>query len=146
MVLDEYDMIGKARAEHLDEITRLWLKTNISAHSFIPKTYWESMVEQVKEALPASDLFIYRENAIIMGFIGITDNQYIAGLFVDEKFQSQGIGRKLLDYCKHRYSRLELDVFTENTGSVRFYQDNGFVITNTSADFGHEEHRMNWSA
>lgn len=126
----------------------LWLNTNIAAHPFVPQSYWDGMLAQVAEAMLASDIFVYHQNTNAMGFIGITDNKYIAGLFVDEKAQSQGIGRKLLAHCKQLYPRLELDVFTENPAAVRFYKSNGFdiVSTRTSPDFNHEEHHMIWSA
>lgn len=139
-------MIEKAKAEHLDAIMKIWLETNILAHPFIPKTYWEKAFEQVKQAMPTADLFICHEDSVVKGFIGITGNNYIAGLFIDEAFQSQGIGRELIDYCKQKYHRLELDVFVENTGAVRFYQSNGFEITETkiAVDFNHKEHHMVW--
>ncbi|MDL2321340.1 GNAT family N-acetyltransferase [Desulfosarcina sp. OttesenSCG-928-B08] len=141
-------MIEKARELHLDSVMAIWLNTNIAAHPFIPQSFWEGVFEQVKEAMPASDIFVYLENNQVLGFIGITDSGYIAGLFVDGKAQSQGISRKLLSHCKQLYPRLELDVFTENPGAVRFYQNNGFEITGTkiSPDFNREEHHMVWSA
>lgn len=141
-------MIEKIQKKHFARVMEIWLNTNIAAHPFIPQSYWEAMFAQVKEALPASDVFVYRQNTDAMGFIGITENKYIAGLFVDEKAQSQGIGQKLLAYCKRLYPRLELDVFTENPAAVRFYKSNGFNIVSTriSPDFKHEEHHMVWSA
>ena len=133
-------MIEKAREKHLDSVMALWLHTNIAAHPFIPQSYWKGVFEQVKEAMPAADVFVYRKNTDVMGFIGVTDNEYIAGLFVEEKAQSQGVGRKLLTHCKQIYPRLELDVFTANPGAVRFYQNNGFAIVSPkiSPDFNHE--------
>lgn len=141
-------MIEKAREKHLDSVMAIWLNTNIAAHLFIPQSYWEAAFAQVKEAMPAADVFVYQENDQVMGFIGITDSEYIAGLFVDEKAQSQGIGRKLLTHCKQLYSHLELYVFTENPGAVRFYEKNEFEIVSTkiSPDFNREEHHMIWSA
>lgn len=141
-------MIEKAREKHLDSVMTIWLNTNIAAHSFIPQSYWESVLEQVKEAMLASDVFVCHESDQVLGFIGITGNEYIEGLFVDGKAQSQGVGRALLNHCKQLYPRLELAVFTENTGAVRFYQNNGFEIVSTkiSPNFNREEHRMVWSA
>lgn len=75
-------MIEKAREKHLGSVMAIWLNTNIAAHSFIPQSYWESLLEQVKEAMLASDVFVYHENDQVLGFIGITGNEYIAGLFV----------------------------------------------------------------
>ena len=126
---------------------KIWLDTNISAHSFVDKAHWEEAYDFVRSALPSSDLFIYQKRNVITGFIGITDNNYIAGLFVDEKYQSQGIGRELLNFCKQLYSRLELDVFIENNTAAHFYQRNGFAITSTkmNKDFNHKEYHMVWS-
>jgi len=141
-------MIEKAREKHLASVMAIWLNTNIAAHPFIPQSFWEGVFEQVKDAMLASDVFVYHEDDQVLGFIGITGSEYIAGLFVDEKAQSQGIGRKLLNHCKQIYPRLELDVFTENPGAVRFYETNGFKIVSTkmSPDFNREEHHMAWLA
>ncbi len=141
-------MIEKAREKDFDRVMAIWLNTNIAAHPFIPQSYWEDVFAQVEEVMPAADVFVYRENTGVLGFIGVTDNEYIAGLFVEGNAQSQGIGQKLLNHCKQLYPRLELDVFTENPGAVLFYQNNGFEIASTkiSPDFNREEHHMVWSA
>ena len=126
----------------------IWLDANISAHPFIDKVYWQQVHDYVKSALPSSDLFMWNERNVIKGFIGVTGCNYIAGLFVDEKYQSQGIGRELLKFCKRLYSHLELDVFVKNIAAVRFYAKNEFVIMDTkiNQDFNHEEHHMAWSS
>lgn len=102
----------------------------------------------MKSLLPASDLFVYQEENRIQGFIGITDGAYIAGLFVKDEFQSQGIGRQLLEHCKQRYSRLELDVFVKNAKAVQFYLKNGFTTMEKkmNPEFEHEEYHMVWLA
>ncbi|MDL2271827.1 GNAT family N-acetyltransferase [Desulfovibrio sp. OttesenSCG-928-I05] len=141
-------MIEKAQEKHFGSVMAIWLNTNIAAHSFIPPSYWQGMFEAVQEAMRSADVFVYHENDQVLGFIGIIDNEYIAGLFVDGNAQSQGIGRKLLAYCKQRYQRLSLDVFTENPRAIRFYEANGFDVTGTqmNPDFAREEQRMVWSA
>ena len=49
--------------------------------------------------LPEAEVYVYEKDDDIRGFIGMMEN-YIAGIFVDEKFRSCGIGRELLDYAK----------------------------------------------
>jgi len=140
-------LIKKFEPQSLDDVMNIWLKTNISAHSFVEKTYWENAFYMVKSLLPTSDLYIYQEEGVIKGFIGITDGAYIAGLFVSDRYQGKGIGQKLLDYCKCLYPILELDVFDENKDATRFYQKNGFSTNETkiNKDFNCEEHHMIWS-
>ena len=139
-------MITKASENNSNEIMDIWLSANLSAHPFIPKTYWENLYDAVKAALPTADIFIYQENDEIKGFIGTVASSYIAGLFVNKDFQSQGIGSKLLTHCQKLYPRLELDVFVENESATAFYQKNGFTIIETkpNKDFGRDEHRMSW--
>ncbi len=141
-------MINTFEPKYLDEIMNIWLNTNISAHDFIDKSYWENAADTVKSLLPASDLFIYQEENQIKGFVGVTDCIYIAGLFVKDNFQAQGIGRKLLEHCKQLYPRLELDVFAENNRAVQFYLKHGFssVETKINPDFKRTEYHMVWSA
>ena len=79
-------------------------------------------------ALPISD---GADN--VLGFIGLQDD-CIAGFFIDRAFQSQGLGKRLLDYVKERYGRLTLDVFAKNEGAVRFYTREGFRIRSSAAD------------
>lgn len=140
-------MIRKYEPKDLDAIMDIWLTTNIVAHSFIDKSCWEEAADMVKSLLPLSDLFVYQNEDTILGFMGITDGFYIAGLFVDEKHQSQDIGRKLLDYGKTQFSSLELDVFVENKKAIRFYERNGFsfIERKMNPDFNQEEYHMTWA-
>lgn len=44
--------------------------------------------------------------------------------------QKEGIGQKLIDYCKSKYLLLKLDVFIKNKNAVNFYYKNGFKVLN----------------
>jgi len=59
----------------------LWLETNISAHSFIKDEYWSENFDVVKGMMPNANIYLYEENDIIQGFVGLMDD-YIAGIFV----------------------------------------------------------------
>lgn len=119
-------MIKCFTPEMLDDIMSIWLNTNKSSHDFISQTYWEDNYELVKTLLPQSSLFVYEEDSIIRGFIGIVEEGYIAGIFVAEQWQGNGYGRKLLEYCQNKYNRLSLDVYPKNSSAILFYERNGF--------------------
>lgn len=51
------------------EIMNLWLKSNMEAHSFISKDYWLFRFEEVKCMLPQAELFVWREEGKILGFL-----------------------------------------------------------------------------
>ena len=127
-------MIKEFDQSKIDHIMKIWLEENIKAHDFIPKDYWENNYEYVKKVLPDATVFVYEENNEIKGFIGIIEDLYIAGLFVSNKYQSKGIGEKLLNVCKKEYPTLKLDVYAKNLKAVNFYIKHGFKINQEKID------------
>ena len=121
-------MIKKLTLDKLDEVMDIWLNTNIEAHNFISEQYWINNFDLVKEMIPNADVYIFEESNLIKGFIGIVDQNYIAGVFVRDRYQRQGIGKELLDYCKSKYSYLILDVFIRNKNALSFYRKNNFEV------------------
>lgn len=138
-------MIRDFRMQDLDSVMKLWLDTNILAHTFVNEDYWKNNYDFVKEMIPKSVIFIYEEENNVQGFIGLTD-RYIAGIFVSNQFQSKGIGKQLLDYTKNKYSDLSLHVYEKNSRAVHFYQREGFVVSGKQVDenTGEIELVMNW--
>ncbi|SCY54777.1 GNAT family N-acetyltransferase [Alkaliphilus peptidifermentans] len=82
----------------------------------------------MKKVLPDATIYVYEENNEIKGFIGIIEKSYIAGLFVSNKYHSNGIGSKLLKKCKQDYPVLKLDVYAKNLKAINFYKKHGFKI------------------
>lgn len=138
-------MIREFRNQDLDSIMELWLNTNISAHNFIKKEYWQSNFDEVKLMMPKAEVYVYEENGNIQGFVGLI-NDYIAGIFVLSQYQSKGIGKMLLVYIKKKRNRLNLSVYKENNKAVRFYLRENFAIEKEQVDenTGKSELKMNW--
>ena len=99
-------MIKEFKIDYLDEVMKIWLETNIIAHYFIEKEYWINNFDLVKKMLPNAEIYIFQENNVIKGFIGIIEEEYIAGLFVKREYQREGIGHKLIEYSKSKYKEL----------------------------------------
>ena len=98
-----------------------------------------------RSMLPEAEVYVYEKDDDIRGFIGMMEN-YIAGIFVDEKFRSCGIGRELLDYAKSVKKELSLSVYKKNQAVARFYLRNGFEISSEAEDeaTGEIEMLMRW--
>lgn len=121
-------MIKKLDVSKIDDIMKIWLETNISVHDFITEDYWRENYDFVKKVLPESTVFVYEDDGEIRGFIGIIKKSYIAGLFVSNKYQHNGIGSKLIEKCKSYYPILRLDVYAKNLKAINFYKKHGFKI------------------
>lgn len=140
-------MIRKLQKVDINRVADIWLKTNLKAHYFIPEQYWTNNYEVVKEMLPQAEVYVYEDDKIIQGFIGIND-EYIEGIFVSDEMQSCGIGKMLLDYIKDKKDRLQLKVYQKNVRAMSFYQREGFTIQSEEMDeFTREkEYVMNWES
>ena len=140
-------MIRKVQKVDINRVADIWLKTNLKAHFFIPEQYWISNYEFVKEMLPQAEVYVYEDDKMIQGFIGVSD-EYIEGIFVSDEMQSCGIGKMLLDYIKDKKDRLQLKVYQKNVRAMSFYQREGFTIQSEEMDeFTREkEYVMNWES
>ena len=140
-------MIRKLQKVDINRVADIWLKTNLKAHFFIPEQYWISNYEFVKKLLPQAEVYVYEDDKMIQGFIGIND-EYIEGIFVSDEMQSRGIGKILLDYIKDKKDRLQLKVYQKNVRAMSFYQREGFTIQSEEMDeFTREkEYVMNWES
>ena len=138
-------MIRTLQNADINRVADIWLDTNLKAHSFISAQYWESNYELVKEMLSQAEVYVYEDGQKIQGFIGLSD-EYIEGIFVSEKMQSQGIGKLLLNYIKDRKDVLRLNVYQKNIRAIHFYQREGFKIQCEGLDeaTGEKDYVMIW--
>ena len=138
-------MIRKMQNIDINRVADIWLKTNLKAHYFISEQYWKSNYELVKEMMSQAEVYVYEDDKMIQGFVGIS-NEYIEGIFVPDEMQSCGIGKLLLDYIKNKKLRLRLNVYQKNIRALSFYQREGFIIQCEGLDeaTGEKEYTMLW--
>ena len=74
-------MIRKMQNIDINRVADIWLKTNLKAHYFIPEQYWTSNYELVKEMLLQAEVYVYEDDKMIQGFVGLS-NEYMEGIFI----------------------------------------------------------------
>ncbi len=140
-------MIRKFREEDTVKVMTIWTKGNFEAHSFIEKDYWLLNFNKVKdEYLKKAETYVYVENDEIKGFISLLDNSFIGALFVRKEYRRQGIGKKLINFVKDKYDKLELNVYEKNISAMLFYASLGFVNKKIQIDedTNEKEYVMEW--
>lgn len=105
---------------------------NITTHDYIPDVYWKKHFEEVKTAISNAEVYIF-EDTEIKGFVGLVGH-YIAGIFVKQNFQSQGIGGQLISFLQESKNELSLNVYERNTKAIDFYKRYGFKVTQRTMD------------
>lgn len=138
-------MIRALQKADIERVVDIWLDTNLKAHYFIPRQYWKDNIDLVKEMLPQAEVYVYENDCLIEGFIGLND-EYMEGIFVRDEMQSQGIGKLLLNFVKEKKTKLYLNVYQKNTHAIRFYQREGFEIQREGLDevTGEKDYVMVW--
>lgn len=138
-------MIREFNRSDTERVMDLWMLGNMDAHPFIPREYWKSNFEQVKEQILQAEVYVYVIHGTVQGFIGMV-NEYIAGIFVDKTCRSSGIGTQLLAYVKQKYDTLSLNVYEKNSRAAAFYQREGFSVLSEGMDpdTGEKEYTMFW--
>ena len=66
-------MIRKLQKVDINRVADIWLKTNLKAHYFIPEQYWTNNYEVVKEMFPQAEVYVYEDDKMIQGFLGVRD-------------------------------------------------------------------------
>lgn len=131
--------------DQLDQLMTIWLTGNLTAHPFVRADYWRKQAPAVRKALTQARLFITEATNQILGFIGL-QGPYIAGIFVRQTAQQQGVGTALLAAAKADQPKLQLSVYVANRGAVAFYHHSGFHVHQQSIDkaTNQPEYTMRW--
>ncbi|MFV0497002.1 MAG: GNAT family N-acetyltransferase [Candidatus Fimivivens sp.] len=126
-------MIRKFKVDDIDQIMKIWLDSNIDAHSFVAQAYWISNLSSVSAQILKADIYVYERDHKIVGFAGMQD-QYLAGIFVQKEARSDGIGQILLAHIKSLCNTFSLSVYKDNKRAVNFYLREGLRITSEELD------------
>lgn len=139
-------MIRKFEKKDTERVMQIWLEVNIEAHDFVPSDYWLSRYPSVQQQILQADLYVYEQDAEIRGFVGMMED-YLAGIFVDKKWRSMGIGNRLLEYVKKKYPGFSLNVYQKNRRAVDFYLREGLSIVSKDVDedTGERDYTMAWN-
>lgn len=141
-------MIRKSIAADYHLLSEIWLRASIKAHSFVPDEFWESKVYIMRdEYLPASETWVIENGGSLAGFFSLV-NEALAALFIAPEWQGNGYGSRLMEKAKKLRTRLELSVYSANSGAIDFYKFHGFKIIGERQDVHTScaESVMEWKA
>ena len=139
-------MIRKFEKKDTERVMHIWLEVNIETHDFVPSKYWLSQYQSVQKQILQADIYVYEQDKEIQGFVGMMDD-YLAGIFVDKKCRSMGIGKSLLECVKKNYPAFSLNVYQKNRRAVNFYLREGLSIVSKEIDedTGETDYTMAWN-
>ncbi|PKV52570.1 putative acetyltransferase [Aquimarina sp. MAR_2010_214] len=126
-------MIRKYKEVDLEILMKIWGEASVLAHPFLEDEFVQKVTQDMRQIYlpnPEANTYVYKENENIVGFISMIENE-IAGLFVNPKNCSKGIGSALVNYVQEKgYDILEVEVFKNNEIGRAFYDKYGFKKIN----------------
>lgn len=142
-------MIRPLQASDFDAVLDIWLRASIQAHDFVPEQSWHDALPAMRGIyLPQAETRVWEHEGEVKGFCSLVDEgRVVAALFVDPRWQGEGIGTRLLAEAQSRHDGLELAVFTQNTAALGFYRKCGFEPAGegVEAHTRQPETRMRWT-
>lgn len=108
----------------------IWLNAGQEEYSYLPQfqALDDEKALKVFHKIIANecDIWVETDNSLIRGFIALQDS-YIDRLYIDPKFQRQGIGTALIQFAKEEHpSGLGLRTHQQNKRACNFYEKLGF--------------------
>ena len=123
----------KELAETLDLVKNVFNEFEAPYYSKEGKDNFYKFIdfESIKKQLDKNmKIFVVKDKNKIVGMIAIRDLSHIALLFVDKKYQRQGIASKLMNkaikYCKQNNSILNFITVNSSPYAVEFYHKKQF--------------------
>ncbi len=140
-----FQLARKLKKKDMKKVMKLWRNQNIKAHSFIKEEYWLEKTSEVEKEIQKVEVYIYEKEDEVRGFIGLKNNT-VEGLFVEEGWQFEGIGKKLMKKAKSSRKKLKVRVYKKNENAIHFYLGQGFHCAKVQVDLdtGEEEYVMKW--
>lgn len=100
------------------------------------------VAEEYSDPKILENIRVYESEGIVKGLIRIVGKEVVE-LYVEHFFQGQGIGAELIEYAKEEFDVRYLWVLEKNTDAIRFYEANGFHITdNKKLEEGTPEYKV----
>lgn len=119
-------MIREYEDKDLGELLDAWYSASQVAHPFLNEGFFEQERRNIAAIyLPNAETWVYELDGVVVGFISLIGNE-VGAIFVDAKFQRQGIGRALMDKARSIRVVLQLNVFKDNQVGRKFYEKYGF--------------------
>ena len=143
-------MIRKATAEDISRIAEILVFVKRMNYRSIFQndavSFGEIQVipvaEEYSDPKILENIRVYESDGIVKGLIRIVGKE-IVELYVEHFFQGQGIGAELIEYAKEEFDVRYLWVLEKNTDAIRFYEANGFHITdNKKLEEGTPEYKV----
>lgn len=119
-------MIVKACKEDYPFLIEIWESSVKATHYFLSEKDFIFYKSQLPFYFEHVDLYIFRDDSIYKGFIGVSTDS-IEMLFVDDCYRGYGVGKELLLYAIRNFNKNKVDVNEQNEGTLAFYKHFGFI-------------------
>jgi putative acetyltransferase len=119
-----------SRPEDIDAMYEVWRTSALDTHDFVTESDFAEICVQVRnDYLPGRDFTVaIDETDRVVGFLAMEGHE-IDSLFIAPDFRGQGLGRSFVTMAAQQQQHdLEVEVNTQNSQAVGFYEAMGFRV------------------
>ena len=119
----------KRSLQLIGQLLKVWESAVKTTHLFLSGDEIEKIKAYVPQALKGVQYLVVAENewGAPAAFMGV-DKQKLEMLFISPEEQGKGLGKRLVQYAKEKYSVNELAVNEQNPRARGFYEHMGFQV------------------
>lgn len=67
--------IRKAKTQDLESILKIWLEASVKAHHFIPTSFWQNQLDDMRNIyLPSSKNYVLEKYNTVIGFASVLED------------------------------------------------------------------------
>lgn len=113
-----------------DRLADIWLEASRVGHPFLGEARLLDQQAKVREDyLPQAENWVIELDGRTVGFIGLLDNDFIGGLFIDPACHGRGLGKALVLHAARLKGALDVEVYADNGPALVFYRRLSFAET-----------------
>jgi ribosomal protein S18 acetylase RimI-like enzyme len=132
--------IIRFQTRHAESTRKLYLASRLTTFIWVDTAIFS--LSDFEHDTEGEDIWVASNLNDVLGFISIwAPDNFIHHLFVSPSCLRRGVGLKLLNFAKQRYSNLSLKCLTQNSNAIEFYLSQGFTIAKT-VDNGAESYYL----
>ncbi|EGR2875517.1 GNAT family N-acetyltransferase [Vibrio parahaemolyticus] len=137
--------IIRFHAHHLNAVKKLYLESRLATFTWLDTVEFD--LSDFERDTDGESIWVAVESNEVVGFVSIwAPESFIHHLFVSPNNLRGGVGLKLLDLAKQKYSNLSLKCLSQNSNATEFYLSQGFTIVETVGNGPESYHLMKWKS
>ncbi len=121
-------MIKPFLTRDISLVMQFWIATQEERYPKSVRTVLDGYETVMKHYLEDDALFCYEIEGQCVGYVALTPQMEIIGLYVQKSHRYSGIGSALVEAMTSKFTQVYVTLAEQDTGLMRFFASNSFAL------------------